>query len=366
MRGIACLVLAACAAPVGTAAQAITNGSDDAGDPAVVAIVDDQGNVGCTATVIEAHTALSAAHCFVGIDPRKLRVWFGGSVYSVIAAGRSHPMFDPTTFANDIALLTFRDAAQPAPLAIETAAPLVGDTIRIVGFGTTSATASDNTTKRAGSAMIGDVQPAEFTIMPTPSQPCHGDSGGPAITAAGTVDGVVSHGDGACSDHAVYARVDVAKPFIDQYVAETAPGTASAGQACLYDGQCDAGPCLVASDDPELAFCGKPCTSDGDCPAMMACDDGECRYPVPSPGALGGACATDGDCTSDTCLDSVCTRSCGPSAACPSGFVCGGTREGYCYPSVDGGCGGCAGGGAPGLVMGLLVLARARRSRRCA
>ena len=69
MRVIACLVLAACAAPAGTVTQAVTNGSDDAGDPAVVALVDDQGNVGCTASVIEAHTVVTAAHCLGAVEP---------------------------------------------------------------------------------------------------------------------------------------------------------------------------------------------------------------------------------------------------------------------------------------------------------
>jgi hypothetical protein len=368
MRVIACLVLAACTAQTGTATQAVTNGSADADDPAVVALVDDQGNVGCTASVIEAHTALTAAHCIQSIDPRKIRVWSGGGIYSAISAGSADPMYDASTFANDIALLTFRDAAQVTPLVRETAAPVVGDVVRVVGFGTTGAMASDNTLKRAGSAMISDVQAVEFTVMPSPSQPCHGDSGGPAITAAGTIGGVVSNGDSMCSDHAVYARVDAAQAFIDQYLADTAPGTVSVGQACLYDGQCAGGACLVTSDDPELAFCGKACTGDGDCPAAMACDDGECRYPVPSPGALGSTCADNGDCTSGACLDGLCTRSCGDAAACPAGFACGGKREGYCYVAEGGGCGGCASSGSPALVigLGLLVLARARRSRRCA
>ena len=211
---IACLALAACAAPAGTAAQAVTNGSDDAGDPAVVALVVDQGNVGCTASVIEAHTVLTAAHCLGAVEPRKIRVWFGGDVYSQVTGG-TDPMFDATTFANDVAVLTFFDAAGVPPLVRETAAPVVGDVIRVVGFGTTSAMASDSTTKRAGSATISDVQALAFTVMPAPSQPCHGDSGGPAITAAGTVGGVVSNGDGGCSDHAVYARVDAAAAFIE-------------------------------------------------------------------------------------------------------------------------------------------------------
>jgi hypothetical protein len=361
MRRLAWLVIAGCVAPEGSAVQSITNGSADAGDPAVVALVDPTGRAGCTATVIEAHTAITAAHCVTGFDPRILRVWFGGGDYSAVSGARTHPMFDPTSLANDVAVVTFRDPAQVAPLALETAAPAVGTVIRAVGYGTTAAGSDDGGEKRAGSAMISDVQATELTALPQPSQPCHGDSGGPALLPAGTIGGVVSRGDAACSDHTIYARVDVAQSFVTGYLAETAPGTASVGQPCLYDGQCAGGPCLVTADDPELAFCAAACTHDSDCPAAMTCKDSECRYPVPSPGAIGSTCSADADCTSGTCLRGACTRSCGGSATCPSGFSC---SDDFCTADTSG-CGGCNGGGSPALVIALAVLfAAVRRSGR--
>jgi hypothetical protein len=341
----------------------ITNGSADSSDPAAVALVDPTGRAGCTATVIESHTAITAAHCVTGFDPRILRVWFGSDVYSAVSGAQAGPMFDPTTLAGDVAMLTFRDPAPVQPLMLEMAAPVVGTVIRAVGYGTTAAGSDDGGVKREGSAMISDVQPTEFTALPQPSQPCHGDSGGPALMPAGTIGGVVSRGDTACSDHAIYARVDVAQSFITGYLAQTAPGTVSVGQACLYDGQCAGGPCLVAADDPELAFCGKACTHDSDCPDAMTCKDGECRYPEPSPGALGSTCNAGSDCTSAVCLRSACTRSCGGSATCPSGFSC---TDNYCEAASGGGCG-CDSGGSPaGALVIVLVFARARRTRRCA
>ena len=80
-------------------------------------------------------------------------------------------MFDATTFANDVAALTFFDPVPVPALVRETAAPVVGDVVRVVGFGTTSAMASDSTTKRAGSATISEVAATDFTVMPTPSLP---------------------------------------------------------------------------------------------------------------------------------------------------------------------------------------------------
>lgn len=360
MRVAVWLVLAGCAAPEGNISQPITNGSDDPGDPAVVALVDATGREDCTASIIEAHTALTAAHCFAGFDPRLLRVW-SGTAYSQVTGGRIHPMYDPSTFASDVALVTFRDAATVPLLALDPGVPAIATVIRVVGYGTTSGSASDEGVKHAGSAMISDVQPTELTVVPDPALPCRGDSGGPALLPAGTIGGVVSRGDTMCADHAIYSRVDVAMSFVSSYLADTAPGTATTGAPCLYDGQCAGGPCLVASDDPQLAFCGKACTHTSDCPDAMTCQDGECRYPLPSPGALGSTCMGDGDCTSGICLRGACSRSCGGSAMCPTGFSC---SDNYCAAVGGGGCGGCESSGSPALVMALLVLARARRSGR--
>jgi hypothetical protein len=359
MRGIAWLVLAGCAAHDGTIAQPVTSGSADPGDPAVIALVDDAGHVDCTAAVIEAHTAVTAAHCVVGLDPRTLRVWSGGDAYSQVTGARAHPMFDAPTFANDIALVSFRDPAQAAPLVLETTAPAVATTIRVVGWGRTSAAVDDSGELRAGSATISDVQSTDFTAMPAPSQPCRGDSGGPALMPAGTIGGVVSHGDTACSDHAVYTRVDVANDFVTTYLADTAPGTASTGDACLYDGQCTGGPCVLAEDDPRISYCSAACAHDGDCPAGMDCANGECRYPPPSPGALGAACVADAGCITGICRQGVCTQMC--TGTCPSGFAC---TNNDCLSTSDPGCGGCNSGGGAGALIALLVLARARRTGR--
>lgn len=80
---------------------------------------------------------------------------------------------------------------------------------------------------------------------------------------ASAITGVVSHGGSACSDHAVYARVDVARAsFIEPYLEATAPSTAAAREPCLYAEQCDAGPCLQTEDEASLWFCSRACGSD--------------------------------------------------------------------------------------------------------
>jgi hypothetical protein len=369
--------LAGCATPVGTAAQAITNGSADSGDPAVIGLVDDAGEVGCTATVIEAHTAITAAHCVAGRVPLGLRALFGTDVATgtliEISGALVDPMFDSATLANDLAMVTLREASPAAVIATAPADLPVGTSVETVGFGTTTSTATDGGTKRAGIAKISAVQATELTAMPDPAQPCHGDSGGPMLLA-GSVVAVASRGDTACSDHAIYARIDVALAgFVMPYLTATGSGTQAGGSACLYDGECAAGTCLVTKDDPDLYFCSPPCSHDSDCPAAMTCASDGCRYPEPSPGALGSPCTADAACTTNLCRQMVCTSSClNDGSACPAGYECSGSGlELDCFAKPDGGCGGCAtGGGAPaGLVIvlaGLLRSARGRRSARTA
>ncbi|HEY5945329.1 MAG TPA: trypsin-like serine protease [Kofleriaceae bacterium] len=354
--------------------EPITNGAADAGDPQVVALVDPADRVLCTATVIGPHTAITAAHCFLGPAPRTLRVFFGstiagGGTFTPVADARSHPSFDAATLAHDIALLTFRDDSPVAPLGFDTRtidASLVGTSFRVVGFGTTSNTSGDSGDKREGVAKVSDVQAEEFTALPSPSQPCRGDSGGPALFGTQTIAAVVSRGDAACSDHAVYARIDTARAaLVDPYLADTAPGTAHTGDACFYSGHCAEGPCLQTHDDPLLYFCSQPCARDADCPAAMECASDGCRYPEPSPGAIGATCEQDAQCTIATCRESVCTLGCllDPNV-CPAGFECrpSGTSQ-YCFAKPDDTCGGCS-SSSPTAAGLLVLLGFARRRRR--
>lgn len=350
---LAWLVVAGCAAPLAAQAQPITNGSDDVGDPAVVALVDASGAVLCTASVIGPHTGITAAHCFSGPPARTLRVFFGsavasGGTFAHVSDARPHPEFDPTTFAHDVAVFTFREESQVAALALDARtidASLVGTTFAAVGYGATGS-ASDVGVKRAGVAQISDVAADEITSVAAPSQPCRGDSGGPMLLAPDAVAAVVSHGDAACTDHAIYARIDVTRgTLVDPYLAATAPGAAHTGDACFYDGHCAEGPCLQTHDDPLLYFCSRACTHDSDCPAAMTCAPDGCRYPEPSPGALGSPCTADADCTSATCRSQVCTVAC-LGAACPAHYECRGQGlSQYCFATPDG-CGGCGSSGA--------------------
>jgi hypothetical protein len=355
--------------------QAITNGSADLGDPAVVALVDTMDQVGCTAAVIGPHTAITAAHCFLGPKPRTLRIFAGStladSVATPVSNVRLHPAFDPATLAHDLAMVTFRDELPVTPLALEPRpidATLVGTDVRIVGFGTTSGSGADGGSKREGTARITSVDAEELVAMANPSQPCRGDSGGPALLADDAIAAVVSRGDAACADHATYARIDVARAvLVDPYLASTAPATAHTGDACFFAGHCAEGPCLVTSDDPLLWFCSQACARDADCPAAMVCARDGCRYPEPSPGALGAACERDDECTSALCRNAVCTISCLANPdACPAHFEC--RRTGalqFCYATPDdASCAGCSSGSQAPVWLVLIYFVRGRRTGR--
>ena len=270
------IAAAACLLASTTALAApISSGDVDTSDPAVGAIITSAGNVMCTATAIGPHTVITAAHCVVR-DPTTLRVFFGNVAGEdgwliPVSDARAHPGFDPG--GRDIALMTLRASAPVTPLALEGPlnAALVGDNVRIVGFGLTGLATADEGIKRVGTARIASMQPEELIAVPDPSLPCMGDSGGPALLASGTIVGVVSRSDSTCIDHAVYTRIDAAQTaLIVPYLAETALGAAQEGEPCFYDGHCAAGlDCVGDVERTCEAAAGCGCTSGGSLPVPL-------------------------------------------------------------------------------------------------
>jgi MYXO-CTERM domain-containing protein len=374
----------ACAPPVDSATQtaAITQGIATQ-DPAVVAIIGPDGTVGCSGTLIAPHTVLTAGHCVPPLRRRELRVFFGDSVggagqFIAVSDTHVHPEHVPATLAHDLALFTLREPGPVGALSLDPRtldASLVGQTLRMVGFGVTAPDAGDSGTKRSGTARVTGLDPVDVTVVGAPSLPCRADSGGPALLDDGSgerIAAVVSRGDAACVVSGAFARIDVARAsFIAPYLAATGPGTAATGDPCFYDGHCAEGTCRQAADDPLLYFCARPC-GDG-CPAAMTCAASECRHPLPSPGALGSSCLGAEECTSDDCYrpddgDGTCTRSClGKPDSCPAGFECAAidTFVNNCLPE-PGGCGCTAGAHSGGWILpvGLIVALRLRRRQR--
>ncbi|MCB9597730.1 MAG: trypsin-like serine protease [Sandaracinaceae bacterium] len=384
--GVALVVLG-CAAPVAGPHAELSMGTDDDGDPAVVALVfaDDPTVLKCTGTVVGERVVLTAAHCASDIPVENLLVFFGpdlrrpGTLVPVQAA-LVHLGADGTADA-DLAMLLLAEPAPVAPVSLVADAiladpPPVG--VRLVGYGLTAAGAGDAVRKREGRSRTTEVNPQHVVLGPDPSLPCIGDSGGPVYVTTPMGErlaGVVSRGDAACTDRARATRLDV---HLDAFIRPTleawAPGSLEAGAPCLYDAHCARGVCAEALDEPSLRFCASACTTDVECGASLSCQEALCRYPLPSPGAIGSTCVTHEDCVRGDCLTdqgSVCSVRCVSGRGdCPTNFACEhlGGIDFYCLPEPEPTCGACAVGparpGAGWMLAALVALALRKRARR--
>jgi hypothetical protein len=186
----------------------VVNGVEiDATDfPAVVALRDDLGRLGCTGTFVGEHTILTAAHCtstVLNLDGTRPGLVLRHSDY-----GDPDQRSDPVD-VNDVAILVFTTKSTRHPMKVSTVAPQAGETLKYIGFGCLDAseTPDPDGTKREGTnAFEGFVSrgnhegmlqlPAVFSANSQPdgtgADACFGDSGGPVLRnnkIVGTVSG---------------------------------------------------------------------------------------------------------------------------------------------------------------------------------
>lgn len=120
---------------------------------------------------------------------------------------------------------------------------------------------------------------------------------------------------------------------------------------------------------------GDPCQVDTDCNDGQFCEDGRCKFPIPT-GELGDECTAAADCISNLCPlegdSGFCSQDCNPTSAlmeCPQGLFCRAVgASGVCWPEDGGGCGCSSSDGKGGLgtlllALGVVVIIGRRRRR---
>lgn len=208
----------------------IIGGIDDTGDPAVVALVVDDGGgpqISCTGTLIAPKTVLSAAHC---IEPlaagSEEYAYFGSVVPAAVDASFvravqriRNPAWNPNNEATDVDDIGVYELATEVVdvTPIDLYEPVVagGESIRHVGFGSTTPIESNNDgsgRKREVTTTVRTVD-GQIEVGGPNRGHCYGDSGGPGlIIPAGEtvekVEGVVSWGSDDCIAESWDTRVD--------------------------------------------------------------------------------------------------------------------------------------------------------------
>jgi len=150
------------------------------------------GTHGCSASIIDAAHALTAAHCVFGLQPGdepelvlELHVTAGGQRRTVTTFARPNDSFD-----DDIAVLTFAGGLpvdyEPVPLAAAALPTAAGDTLVHAGYGQTTATVNDRGTLHAVATKFVGPQPDNRYLASAPNAGiCSGDSGGPDYLPSG-------------------------------------------------------------------------------------------------------------------------------------------------------------------------------------
>ncbi len=228
-----------------TVESKIINGTDDSGDPAIVAIFaklkgKDSGGL-CTGTVISPTVVLTAAHC---VDPAAFQ---GEQVESFtvitdwnltdgiaddarLAVKETH--FDPefninsVTNGHDVAVVILGEptAITPIPWNSKPLDTVNKFPIRLVGYGLsdgfnqTGAGVKREAKSKTRSVNTLFVKHGQFLVG---SRICNGDSGGPVlanIEGRETVIGVNSFGYAFCLAEAKSTRVDTYSSFVNQWL----------------------------------------------------------------------------------------------------------------------------------------------------
>lgn len=385
---LASALLLACTATeappeVGTREEAIVGGALETGWAPVGALMQG-GYTFCTGTLIGSNWVLTAGHCLDWITgPASSVSFFIGNDDAYATSSNTytagslhvHPSYNPSTTANDIALMYLAETVPgtvATPVAINSSylgSSYVGTSATYVGFGTFSGyEATDAGVKRRATLELAYVDTSTYSSYSTATVGvCAGDSGGPGLLQISGVWKIIgvnstvgSDGPEPClSGISNHTRVDAYATWINTTMGTpppsciTTPSICMCPAACLSDGTCNNAVCTTYSCE-DVIVCMNACAS-GDDACLQGCYDLGTDTAKSQYNAL-AQCASDScgsvpDADFYTCLESHCASqylACMPAANCditggdcPAGEACypgfAGTTD--CYASDENGLG---------------------------
>lgn len=324
-------------------------GGQPGGPEFVVPLLGRDGGVQCTAVLLGAHTAITAAHCVDDVSALDV----SGAAVEVLTA-TAHPRW---VGGADFDLALLSTGAHQVTSRLGSARPALA-----VG-------AAEGRRATLG-ASVRSESVTTWTLETDGGFACGGDSGGAVLAADGDVVALISRGDAQCAGDVVVTKLDL------DWLRRAA--VRFDGASCEVDGACATS---CPAPDPDCA-----CAADDACSASCADVDPDCARDCGADGVCStGPCARrDVDCVDefDTCdsalrcehrrcasLDGdappVCTQTCAVDEDCGTGASCGpravcqlGERE---APTPSG----CAVSGEALLWLAALLLRLRTRKRRC-
>jgi secreted trypsin-like serine protease len=210
----ACLDAPAGDADLGDVAYEISGGDAVTSGPVAASTVmmvaqGNDGSHGCSASILDASHALTAAHCTIGLGPdNPAELVFAPVVRGVPGAPRRlvTQFAIPTSFLEDIAVLTFIGGlpAGYAPVAVAKAGFVLTANVTPVvmaGYGQTTAAVNDRGTLHQGTSTYRQqVATKRYLATGATSGVCSGDSGGPDyVIRNGTLVQIGVHVSGDCA-----------------------------------------------------------------------------------------------------------------------------------------------------------------------
>jgi len=236
-------------ADLASTAQAIVGGSVESGfsGAALVVFNSQTDHAICSGVLVDSRHVVTMGFClYQGVT--SIQVNFTGDSGTMIhqdsatSIGLS-PDYNGGTPV-DVAVLRLASAVPGTvtPLALHDGTitnSLVGQQVRIVGFGTSDVNNDNSGTKRSALVNITAVETDVFSWNGTSANGCAGDGGGPALLDVGggqmAVIGLDAHGDMACTDYGTVLRWDVIRSFVNDAIAGRVDGGTSADASSGHD-----------------------------------------------------------------------------------------------------------------------------------